>query len=168
MGQVLDILFDLNFTCIVLLVIGFLCCILEVLTIGFGIFGVFAIALFMIAFIIKIIIGSSIIPLLYVIAISLLVFLLICVVGIKSARFGGIVKSSWIQSTNPNSSFKQQYSDLINKVGIVISDCRPVGKMKILDKEFDVISEGLFIKRNVQVKVVKIEDNLIYVKELSK
>ncbi len=44
--------------------------------------------------------------------------------------------------------------DLINQIGIASTDLRPSGKIIINDKTIDVVTEGCFINRGEQVKII--------------
>jgi len=57
------------------------------------------------------------------------------------------------------------YNNLIGKEGISESILRPAGKARIDDILYDVVSETDFIKKDVLIRVVKIEGNNIIVRE---
>jgi len=166
MNNLLEINFSVDTACILLLVMGFILSVIGVFSKSFSTYGIISLVLYVLALIIEIVIGASIVPILYILVALLLIFLLMCVVSIRNVRFGKAVNSVWIQSaTAVPQHFEAKNLELINKVGVTVSDCKPVGKIKINNVEYDAISEGVFLKRNVRVKVVKVEDNVIYIKE---
>lgn len=55
---------------------------------------------------------------------------------------------------------------LLGKIGVALSDLRPVGKAKFNDRIFDVVSEGDYIEKGANIKVVNIVSNRIKVKRV--
>ena len=52
----------------------------------------------------------------------------------------------------------------VSERGITISALKPVGKASFNDREIEVRSNGEFINENVEIEVLRIEDNKIFVK----
>ena len=46
---------------------------------------------------------------------------------------------------------------------MTVSDCRPVGKVKLEGRIMEAISVGSMIEKGSQIRVVKIKDNTIYI-----
>ena len=55
------------------------------------------------------------------------------------------------------------YSSLLNKKGIALSNLRPSGTAVIEDKHFDVVTDGEYIEENSEIIVTKIEGTRIIV-----
>lgn len=55
---------------------------------------------------------------------------------------------------------------LVGKRGTAITDLRPVGKCRIDDIEFDVRAENGYIKKGSQVRISRIHENTIMIKEI--
>ena len=55
---------------------------------------------------------------------------------------------------------------LVGRRGIAITDLRPSGKCKIEDIEFDVRAENGYIKKGSQVRISRIHENTIMIKEV--
>jgi len=55
---------------------------------------------------------------------------------------------------------------LVGRRGIAITDLRPAGKCKIEDIEFDVRAENGYIKKGSQVRISRIHENTIMIKEV--
>lgn len=53
---------------------------------------------------------------------------------------------------------------LIGKTGVAVTDLRPAGKCDVDGVTFDVRSEGSYITKNSQVKIVKVQGNTLIVK----
>lgn len=55
---------------------------------------------------------------------------------------------------------------LIGKEGVTITPLRPSGAAAIDGKRIDVLTDGVFIARNVRIKIVGIEGVKVFVKEV--
>lgn len=55
---------------------------------------------------------------------------------------------------------------LVGKEGVASTDLRPAGKCNIDGVEFDVRSEGKFIKKDSKVRISKIHENTLIVQEM--
>ncbi|MBN2373285.1 hypothetical protein JXL19_05835 [bacterium] len=53
----------------------------------------------------------------------------------------------------------------VGKTGITVSDLRPSGIAEFQERRLNVIADGIYIKRNSMVRIVRIEGNKIYVEE---
>ncbi|WP_234998336.1 NfeD family protein [Salirhabdus sp. Marseille-P4669] len=61
------------------------------------------------------------------------------------------------------SSLNKEYKELINKVGVALTDLRPVGTIRINGKDYSAISNGIWIKKNESIKVVQVDGTKILV-----
>lgn len=57
------------------------------------------------------------------------------------------------------------YSRYLNKEGIVLTELRPSGSVKIDNDILDVVSEGSYINKGEKIRVVKIEGIRIIVRK---
>jgi membrane-bound serine protease (ClpP class) len=57
-------------------------------------------------------------------------------------------------------------SDLLGMIGLTITRVHPSGTIMINDKRYDVVSEGSFIDKNVNVKVIEVEGARIVVRKI--
>ena len=55
---------------------------------------------------------------------------------------------------------------LIGQTGGAVSVLRPAGKAKFDDNLIDVVSDGPFINPGVTIKVVRVEGNRVFVREV--
>lgn len=55
---------------------------------------------------------------------------------------------------------------LVGKRGIASTDLRPAGKCKIDEIEFDVRAEGGYIKKGTKIRISRIHENTIMIKEI--
>lgn len=63
-------------------------------------------------------------------------------------------------------SMNEEYKELVNETGITLTDLRPVGTIKIHHKEYSAISNGKWIKKNTEIKVIQVDGTRILVEEL--
>lgn len=64
------------------------------------------------------------------------------------------------------STINKEYLTLINEEGITLNDLRPVGTVKIKEKEYSAVSNGEWISKGTRVKVVQVDGTKILVKKL--
>lgn len=60
-------------------------------------------------------------------------------------------------------SLNEEYLSLVGKKGVTVTDLRPVGTVRIEDKEYSCISEGQWIHKGIEVKVVEVDGTKILV-----
>lgn len=65
------------------------------------------------------------------------------------------------------SSINEEYEELINKIGVTVTDLRPVGTIKIEDKEYSAISNAQWIHKGTTVVVVTVDGTKILVKSVN-
>jgi len=125
---------------------------------GFGIVGVMGLVSMIIslfwAFGIENIESAS-----YVIGASLLgaivtMILLTCYVLPKSSMFKKLTLSATTETTEGYTSHKERDSHLVGEIGIAKTDLRPSGTMVIDSKKYDVLTDGEYINKGEEVKVV--------------
>ena len=63
-------------------------------------------------------------------------------------------------------SEKLNYTGIrVGETGLALSDLRPSGIGEFEDKRVNVIADGIYIKRNTRVKIVRIEGNRVFVEQ---
>ena len=73
-----------------------------------------------------------------------------------------------------NTSIPQDYGEqeeeslkkLVGKEGIIVSECRPIGKMRINDSVYQVSAKDSLIAKGEVAKVIDVEDSIIYVNKI--
>jgi membrane-bound serine protease (ClpP class) len=90
---------------------------------------------------------------------------MIKVLGRKMSIFRKIILTD---STNTEKGYVSNVNrtDLIGEKGITLTQLRPAGKIMIADEIIDAVSEGAFIQKGQQVKVVKVEGSRIVVRAI--
>ena len=158
---------------ILLMVVGMVLCIIEAIVPGFGIFGISGILCEVGAVVVNATLcNGSPLQVLILILIITLVTLLIFLLFVRSARFGLLGKTSIVEnkSSIPSDYGKedtQKLKELIGKEGILVTECHPVGNVRIGDEVFEVSSKGGIIPKGDVVKVVAVENNIIYVSKIT-
>lgn len=105
----------------------------------------------------------------FMMAISLIVSIIIFAIIIKKLPSSKLWKK--IILTNTSSSEQGfvssvDYSRYLHKEGIVLTELRPSGSVKIDDDVLDVVSEGSYISKGEKIRVVKIEGMRIIVRKI--
>lgn len=152
-----------------LLVVGLVFCFIEAVVPGFGVNGILGIVSFIAAIVCHAIFSGSIVQVFIIVLLVILIFVLIFLVFIRSAKYGILGKSALVENkTAIPTDYVETSKDLknlIGKQGIVTNECRPVGKMKIGDEIFEVLSNEL-IEADCMAEVKEIKDNKLYVKKI--
>lgn len=60
----------------------------------------------------------------------------------------------------------EEYASLVGKKGVTITDLRPVGTVRIDEKEYSCVSEGQWIHKGTDVIVAEVDGTKILVKKL--
>ncbi|SFF53800.1 NfeD-like C-terminal, partner-binding [Halobacillus alkaliphilus] len=63
-------------------------------------------------------------------------------------------------------SMKESYQFLVNKKGKALTDMRPVGTIKIEEEDYSAVSNGQWISKDDEIKVVSVDGTRILVKKL--
>ncbi|MCA8960978.1 MAG: hypothetical protein KDC38_10725 [Planctomycetes bacterium] len=105
--------------------------------------------------------------------------LAVAIVGIVSflwvfPKLGFAERSGIVRSTNlaggpahPGADPETGSFDfLLDKVGTLLTDCRPVGRARISGREVDVVTDRGFLARGSEVRVTRVEGNRIVVSDL--
>lgn len=148
--------------------IGFLLVIIEIFAPGFGVPGILGI-IFLIAGVI--VTAKTVIQALVLIIIILAILGVLTSILLKSASKGRLSKKI-ILSTSINK--EEGYictSDMqffLDKVGTTLTILRPSGTVDFDGVKLDVVSEGDFISKGTEVKVIKVEGRRIVVRQVKK
>ena len=104
-------------------------------------------------------------------------------IAVIGSAAGIVMLSKYLPRTKLWSSFallKEQRKDLgystaikdfknlhIGQAGQTLTVLRPSGKVQINDKQYDVLTEDVFIEKDTRVKIIRIDGNTIFVEKLS-
>ncbi len=145
-----------------LLIVGLFCVFIELLMPGFGIFGILGIIFIILSWGITISTFKLgiVIVLIEIIFISILLFLIIK--KLKNMQiYGKFILSDVVQQDKKEVG---NMEELVGREGICKTDLRPFGSAEFNGVVLDVLSDDGYIKRNSLIKIIKFEDNKLYVR----
>ncbi len=148
--------------------IGFLLVVIEVFVPGFGVPGILGI-IFLVAGVI--VTAKTLIQALILIIIILALLGVLTSILISSASKGKLSKKIILStSINKNEGYigTSDMQFFLDKTGTTLSVLRPSGTVDFDGVKLDVVSEGEFIPRGTEVKVIKVEGRKIVVRETKK
>lgn len=155
-----------NWVVIAIFIIGIMLLILEVIVPGFGVPGILGI----IAIMASIVMASSSIEqaltsiIITVILIVIVILLLLKFLPKNNKFFDRITLSTSLNTSSGYVSSKN-YDSYNGRLGVTITPLRPAGSIEVDGKRLDVVSEGVYIEKDQNVKIVKVEGNRIIVRK---
>ena len=157
---------------ITLICVGIVLCLVEAVMPGFGIFGILGIMCEVGAVVTNAIVSGDPIQVLILFLLVTLITLLIFLLFVRSARFGVLGKTPFVEnrssiSVNYGKDQVKKLNELVGKEGIATTECRPIGKVRINQEIYEVRSKNTMIKKGEVVRVIEIEDTIIVVDKLS-
>ena len=163
---------QMHWLVIVLLALGVVLCIVEAIVPGFGIFGIGGILCEIAGVVAHAIISGSALQVFVLILLIMLVLSLIVLLFIHSAKYGLLAKSALVEnkSSIPNDykeKTEKELSKLIGQEGLTLTDCRPVGKIRIGQNSYEAQSKSAIIHKGEVIKVIAIEDARIMIDKIS-
>ncbi|MCM1043248.1 MAG: hypothetical protein NC350_03445 [Corallococcus sp.] len=153
-----------------LFILGIIFCVIEIFVPGFGVFGILGTVMIVAAIVIRMLTGGDAWMLLYMVLISLVVFILCFVVMSTAVRKGKLGKTALfdVGTAVPvgKTDGTKDYSDLVGKVAVTCNFLRPVGQAKFKDGSVvDVVAHAGFIEEGTKVKVVSVEGQKVTVEQ---
>ena len=163
---------QMHWAVIVLLSLGVIFCLIEAIVPGFGIFGILGIMCEMGAVVIHAIVSGSAIQVFFLILLVLLVTGLLFLLFIHSAKYGFLAKTAIVENkpaipTDYKEKTEKELLPLVGKEGLALTECKPVGKIRIGENTYEAQAKGLLIKKGEVVKVVAIEDARIMIDKIT-
>ena len=155
-----------QWTSLIVFIIGLILLVIEAISPGFGLPGISGIILIIAGIILAI---GSVKQALESLSISIILTTIITILlirrGYSFKSFDKIVLNTNLNKEGGyiSSGDKKEY---LGKEGIAISELRPSGIVEINGERLDAISEGVFIPKNANIKVVKVEGSKIIVRRL--
>ncbi|GAB3795475.1 NfeD family protein [Virgibacillus kimchii] len=65
-------------------------------------------------------------------------------------------------------SINESYEQLVSQEGITLNDLRPVGTIRINNKDYSAVSNGQWIEKGSEIKVVQVDGTKILVEKVKK
>jgi len=157
---------DVNVLSVLLFTIGVILVIIELFIIGavIGIIGMLLITLSIIM------LGNNIILMLGNVIVALILSIIEWVILVKifNKKIPFLDKVILKDSTNSDAGYRSHddRSHLVGKTAQTITDLRPAGIITCDDERIDAVSDGTFILRNRQVKILEVEGTRVVVREI--
>lgn len=163
---------DMHWVVILLLSLGVIFCIIEAVIPGFGFFGVMGILCEIAGVVVHAVFSGSVIQVFFLILIIVLITLIIFLIFVNSAKRGLLAKTAIVEN---NTSIPKDYREkaekelkkLIGKEGLTLTECRPVGKIRIGQDSYEAQSVDKVIPKGEVIKVVAIEDARIMIDRIT-
>ncbi len=155
-----------QWTSLIIFVIGLILLVIEAISPGFGLPGISGIVLIVVGIVLAMgSIQSAIMSLSVAIILTAIITILLIKQGRKIEVFNKIVLSTKHDDEGGYFSAPPKY-EYLDKEGIALTDLRPSGIIEIDEEKLDALSEGSYIQKDSQVKVVKVEGSKIIVRRL--
>lgn len=171
-SEFVNLFTQMHWVVILLLCLGVVFCVIEAIIPGFGIFGVLGILCEVAGIVVHAVISGSVLQVFFLILIVLLVVGLLFLLFIHSAKYGLLAKSAIVENKSAiPSDYKEktdkELSKLIGQEGLALTECRPVGKIRIGQNTYEAQAKGLLIQKGEVIKVVAIEDARIMIDKIT-
>jgi len=156
---------------VILLCLGVVFCLVEAVIPGFGVFGILGIVSEVAGIVVHAVFSGSVAQVFFLILLIVLITSLMFLLFIRSAKHGVLAKSAIVENkpsipTDYAEKEKKELSALIGKDGLTLTDCRPVGKIRIGQETYEAQSKSFLAKGEV-VKVIAIEDARIIIDKIT-
>jgi len=163
----MSLLGNVSILSIILFVVGVGFVILEMRDPGFGFFGAIGILSLIVCIFVTAETVAEGLALTVIFFVILLIMLGIFLVLMSKGRLPGklILKES--ETLDQGFSGTEDMAYLMGKKGVVISICRPVGNVDFDGVKLEVVSQGEFIEKGVNVEVIEIEGNRVVVRAIA-
>ena len=169
-GYILDLA---SISEILIFVLGVILLALEIFVIpGFGIVGILGIILMISGLFLGLLpdtfmkdstfVSIAIIQLAGTFIMTALVAFLLSKILPKSKSFNKMILSDALETKSIHSA-RLEYESLLDSIGSSITDLRPAGTAMINGKRIDVVTEGDYIERNVEIIVKRVEGTKVVV-----
>jgi len=155
-----------EWTSLAIFITGLILLVVEAIVPGFGLPGITGIILIIAGTILAMgTITSALISLSIAIIITTIITILLVKFGHKSPYLENIVLNTSQKDSQGylSGTTKDKY---LGKVGTSISELRPSGIIEIDGERLDALSEGVFIPKNVQIKIIRVEGSKIIVRRI--
>ena len=151
----------------VLFIVGFIFCAIEVFVPGFGFFGISGTIMVVAGIVSRLLQDGDAMMLLYMITISLLFFFLLFFVFSRLVTKGKLSKTALFNVGTAVSEEKTEgtkdFTYLLQKEGVALTVLRPVGKANFGGEVVDVVARDGFINEGEKVVCIQVEGQRIVV-----
>lgn len=163
---------QMHWIVIVLLSLGLVLCIVEAFVPGFGFFGITGILCEVAGVIVHAVFSGSILQVFFLVLLIALIVCVVFLIFIRSAKYGLLSKSAIVENKTAlpkdyREKAEEELKKLVGKEGLTLTECKPVGKIRINQESYEAQSVGVVIPKGAVIKVVAIEDARIMIDKLS-
>lgn len=162
--QVSTLFTEMGWVSAVLLTIGIAFAAVEVFVPGFGVWGITGSICVVLGIVARMIEGGSVAQLFVLIFMVLILFTLLFLIMIRSARHGILSKTAIVEMGVSIKDTVNEKDALVGKLGKTTTILRPVGKIEIDGVSYSALTEDGYINPNTDIEVVKVEGENIFVK----
>lgn len=169
--EFINLFTTMHWAVITLLLVGVVFCLIEALVPGFGVFGILGMVSVVASIITHAIISGSAIQVFIYITITFFILFAIFAIFIRSAKHGLLAKSALVENKSSiPSDYKEKAENklkpLIGQEGVALTECKPVGKIRIGETAYEAQAVGNFIQKAQKIRVVAIEDARIIIDQI--
>ena len=170
MQEFINIFAEMGWASAILLIFGALLLIAEALTPGFNVAGISGLICLVLGIVARVVEGATLTQTLLLILLVTIIVCVLFVLFVRSAKSGMISKTSIIETGTaiPKEYGEIRNKELLGKIGVTKTLCKPVGKVVIGDRIFDAITSYGYIEADEQVIVEKVDHDYLYIKQLDK
>jgi membrane-bound ClpP family serine protease len=86
----------------------------------------------------------------------------------KRKMWGKIALFDRLTNESGYKTLKDEYKDLLGKKGVTLTPLRPVGTIRIEEKDYSAISNGVWLEKDVEIIVVHVDGTKILVNKFEK
>ena len=150
----------------ILLAVGIVLCIIEMFQPGIGFFGISGSISILAGIILRFVYGFNLGQLFVLILIIAVILAIAGILIIRSIKKGLLSKSALINNKTsvPVEFQNAELQSLVGESGLTTTECKPVGKARINNNEYEVISGGEYLNKETEIQVTKIDGNNIIIK----
>ncbi|AXZ23307.1 NfeD family protein [Staphylococcus warneri] len=157
---------DVNILSVILFAVGVIFVIIELFVVG-AVIGMIGMILITISIVM---LGNNLLLMLGNVIVALILSIIEWVILVKlfKRKIPFLEKVILKDSTNAESGYMSHddRSHLVGKTARTITDLRPAGIITCDDDRIDAVSDGTFILRNRQVKILEVEGTRVVVREI--
>ena len=157
---------DVNLISVLLFFVGAILVIIELFVIG-AIIGIIGISLIILSIIM---LGDNILLMLLNVVIASILAIIEWVILVKwfKRKIPFLDKVVLKDSTNSEAGYRSHddRSHLVGQTARTVTDLRPAGIITLDNERIDAVSDGAFILRNKEVKILEVEGSRVVVREI--
>lgn len=150
--------------------LGALLCIIEVFVPGFGFFGIAGGIVSVAGIIARMVMGASVIQLLYMVVMVVTLIVSALLIMILLARLGLIKYSPLVENKTSvpvnYGNDNKDYLKLLGKTTFAQTDFKPGGKFVYNENVYEATTYGEFISKGDKIKIVEVKADTIYVRKV--